>query len=354
MGRDLIAGPYGRFFYLPKLLAERGHEVRVLLLDYDNGPLIDTQDRGIQWLSARFAQYTKTIRQQIDRDRPDWIVGFSDTYFGILASRYGRKFGLRSCIDAYDNYESYLPWLKPLHWVWRKALAQADLITAAGPALIELMSAGRPEQATAVVPMAADPIGFVPHDKFECRALLDLPRDDKLVGYCGSMHRSRGVDVFFDAIRMLQETHPEVRFIHSGRTWKDVPLPASLQSFGYIDDDKMPALLNSMDTLVVVNRPTAFGHFSHPVKLYEAMSCQVPVVATRTRATEWILGDHPDRLAAPEDPEALCAAISRSLQALPPNYQSVPTWQSSSDVFESALGVSKDAAVSTTDGDDPR
>lgn len=33
MGRDLVASPYGRFLYLPKLLAERGHDVCIVLLD---------------------------------------------------------------------------------------------------------------------------------------------------------------------------------------------------------------------------------------------------------------------------------------------------------------------------------
>ena len=32
--KDLILRPYGRFYYLPKILAERGHNVHVLLLDY--------------------------------------------------------------------------------------------------------------------------------------------------------------------------------------------------------------------------------------------------------------------------------------------------------------------------------
>ena len=32
MGKDLLESPYGRFYYLPELLAERGHDVSVLLL----------------------------------------------------------------------------------------------------------------------------------------------------------------------------------------------------------------------------------------------------------------------------------------------------------------------------------
>lgn len=337
MGKDLFTSPYGRFFYLPKLLAESGHDVVILLLDYENTSAIDAQQYGFRWISAPVFSYTKALQKQMNHTRPDWIIGFSDTYFGILASHYGRKLGYRSCIDAYDNYESYLPWLKPLHWAWRRALAQADLITAAGPALIELMSANRQGQSTAVVPMAADPIGFRLLDKIECRKLLELPTDVTQVGYCGSLHRSRGVEVFFDAIRMMQERRPDIRFIHSGRTWNNVPLPSSLQSLGYIDDDIMPSMLNCMDTLVVINRPSAFGHYSHPVKLYEAMSCQVPVVATRTLAAEWILRDHANCLFEPDNPEALCAAIIKSLRSPHPHYRSMPTWQSSCAVFERAL-----------------
>lgn len=301
-------------FLFAKTPCESGHDVVVLLLDYKNAATVDAQRHCIRWISAPVISYAKAIREQANRTRPDWIIGFSDTYFGILAAYYGRKLGCRSCIDAYDNYEGYLPWLKPLHWAWRRAMAQVDLITAAGPALIELMSTGRQGQSTAVVPMAADP-----------------------VGYCGSLHQSRGAEVFFDAMRMMQDKRPDVRFIHCGRTWKNVALPTSLQALGYIADDKMPAMLNCMDTLVVINRPSAFGDYSHPVKLYEAMSCQVPVVATRTLATEWILRDHPDCLFEPNDPEALCAAIMKSLRSPCPDYRSTPTWQFSCEIFEDSL-----------------
>jgi glycosyltransferase involved in cell wall biosynthesis len=265
------------------------------------------------------------------------VVGFSDTWFGILAARVARKHGLRCCIDAYDNYESYMPWAKPLHWLWRRALRRADLITAAGPGLASMMTGTESSERAAVVPMAADPTGFEPRDKMACRRLLQLPADRPLVGYCGSMHRSRGVEVLFDAIPLVLAERPEVRFIHSGRTWSDVPLPKTITSLGFIDDDKVPVLLNSMDVLVVTNRVSSFGSHSYPVKLYEAMSRNVPVVATRTLATEWILGSHPECLVEPADAEGLSAAILRALAQPGVDYRNVPTWDSSCDRFEHAL-----------------
>jgi len=337
MGKDLVGSPYGRFFHLPRILAERGHDVSIALLDYDNGAELEFDAHGIRWTSTPLLGYLAAIRKQVDDSPPDCVVGFSDTYFGILAVRVARKHGLRACIDAYDNYESYMPWAKPLHWLWRRALRRADLVTAAGPDLAALMSKGQESEKAAVVPMAADPIGFAPRDKLACRQSLQLPVDGPLVGYCGSMHRSRGVDVLFDAIPLVLAERPDVRFIHSGRTWNDVPLPQTIKSLGFIDDDKVPVLLNSMDVLVVTNRASSFGHYSYPVKLYEAMSCQVPVVSTRTRATEWILDGHRGSLVQPADPQELSVAILRALKEPDAGYESVPTWNSSCDIFEHAL-----------------
>lgn len=336
-GKDLVTSPYGRFFHLPRLLAERGHRVSVLLLDYENGAEFEADDHGMHWCSSPILRYLAAVERQIVDQRPDWIIGFSDTYFGIIAARAARKHGLRSCIDAYDNYESYMPWAKPLHWLWRRALQSADLLTAAGPGLAQLMTGNDRNKRAAVVPMAADPTGFEPQDKAACRKVLQLPADAPLVGYCGSMHRTRGVDVLFDAIPMVLAERPDVRFIHSGRTWSDVPLPETITSLGFIDDDKVPALLNSMDVLVVTNRASSFGNYSYPVKLYEAMSCRVPVVATRTLATEWILDSHPECLVKPGDAPELGNAILGALSRPGIDYLDVPTWETSCDLFERAL-----------------
>ena len=106
---------------------------------------------------------------------------------------------------------------------------------------------------------------------------------------------------------------------------------------GYIEDEKMPLLLNCMDTLAVTNRDSAFGRYSHPVKLYEAMSCQVPVVVTATAATEWILHDHPELLVPPGDASALAAGLAAALGRGRIAYRDVPDWRSGCYMFEWAL-----------------
>ena len=83
-GKDLIARPYGRFYHLPRHLADRGHEVHLLLLSYQKeAPLTKCVD-GIHWQSQSIYSggpwgYWRACQRRIRKVRPDWIIGFSDT-----------------------------------------------------------------------------------------------------------------------------------------------------------------------------------------------------------------------------------------------------------------------------------
>ena len=67
---------------------------------------------------------------------------------------------------------------------------------------------------------------------------------------------------------------------------------------GYLPDEDIPVLLNCMDVFAVISLISAFGRFSYPVKLYEAMACRIPVAATATEPAIWILKDR-DAFLAP-------------------------------------------------------
>lgn len=342
MGRDLLTDPYGRFYYLPKLLAERGHDVHLLLLSYKNDPDVSMHAHGFSWASTSVfntgpVRYWKKANKLVGEVHPDWVIGFSDTYYGILAQKLSERHGAKSAIDAYDNYEGYIPWLQPLHYLWRKSLARATLVTAAGPSLIQEFQKSRGAQPAVIVPMAADPSGFAPLDRQICRAGLGLALDKKLIGYCGRISSSRGIQTLFDAYVELAKQRPDVELILSGRKDKNIKLPTDAHWVGYLPDEAVPRLVNSLDVLVVSNRPSKFGRFSHPVKLYEAMACNIPVVASATPSTRWILRDHPDLLVEPEDPSKLRETIERVLTKGRIDYGHQADWQSSCETLEQAL-----------------
>ena len=185
--------------------------------------------------------------------------------------------------------------------------------------------------------MAADPTGFKPLDKQACRQKLNLPLDKKLIGYCGSMYHNRGIHIVFDAYKHILNKNPNSLLVLSGRLQKKISLPENTKYLGYLSDDLVPVLLNCMDVLLVPNQLTKFGNFSYPVKLYEAMTCQIPVVATATEPAKWILNNEKQFLARPGDADDMAQRIINALQLDRTFYEEQNTWENSCDVFETAL-----------------
>jgi glycosyltransferase involved in cell wall biosynthesis len=342
-GRDLLTRPYGRFYQLPRFLAQKGHEVSILLCSYkrESNQNYFHDENGIHWYSVGIAdlnpfRYYRTACQLAEKIDLDWIIGFSDTYYGILADHLARRFGCRSLIDAYDNYESYISWMKPLHALWRRSLAKATIVTAAGPNLAELLGNSRPGKRTSIIPMTADPI-FKPLDKIECRKRLGLSINKKLIGYCGSLHPNRGINILFDEYRTLAQERTNIQLILSGRKSPKIDIPEGANWLGFLPDEEMPLLLNSMDVLTVTNQHSSFGNFSYPVKLYEAMCCQVPVIATATPATQWILKSFPDFLVTLDDSLDLRKKILQAMEYKKFDYGHQQSWEELAFILENNL-----------------
>ena len=342
-GRDLIQRPYGRFHFLPSALAARGHSISLLIADYSRAAdeRLDAPGVSVTSISVRsvrgLRRYVACALAAASEMQPDWVGGLSDTWYALAARHVARRCGARLWIDAYDNYASYIPWAWPLHRAWKRAARQADLLTVAGPSLAQLLGGGRGEGSTLVLPMAPDPVGFVPGDRSAARARLGLPADVPLVAFGGGVHPSRDLKTLFRAVATARQQCPQLKLVLSGRKFRGVDLPADALWLGYLPDDAMPALYQAVDVVAVMNTPGAFGDYSYPIKLYEAMACGRPVVASRTASTAWILRDHPQRLVPPADSGALADALLRSLEERSVDYGPLPTWGDGADALEAAM-----------------
>lgn len=317
-----------------------GDEVHFVLLNYGIDDEFEVHRDGIRWHSVNLVpnplRFYQVAKQLAKAKRADWIIGFSDTYFGICAELIGRHTGASSLIDAYDNYESYIPWCRPLHWLWKRALKQCTGITAAGPGLLDLMSAGRANKNSAIVEMAADP-QFTPGDKIAARRCLGLPEDRYLVAYTGSLHHSRGVEELFRLMEYVGRTNPDVNWVLSGRLGPRVILPESCNHLGYIDDDKVVDVLRSADAVVCVNKPDAFGNYSYPVKIYEALAAGTRVVAFRTESVGYVMRDQTDWLVPFAHIDVMAKKILAGFQVPGPEQSGIPGWSTRATLLRKCL-----------------
>ncbi|WP_445370370.1 glycosyltransferase [Methylomonas sp. HW2-6] len=348
--RDILTRPYGRFFYLPLYLSKFGHDATVFLLDYSNSHAISCRSDGINWysFSARpmtsknngIFSYIKHVEESIQQQQPDWIIGFSDTWYGILAVYLGKRYGIKSLVDAYDNYESYIPWCKPLHKAWHRALANASAVTGAGPELVKLLNQHTETGFSAVIPMAADPI-FKPIHASNLRALFGLPENEPLVGYCGSLYKNRGIEILEEFFIHLQKLAPTVKLVISGRRENSLRIPETIRDavieLGYLPDEKIPLLINALDVMLVFNRDSEFGRFSYPIKLYEAMQCEKPVISSKVASTNWILRNHPECLVDNNEPISFANSVHQALQWNTKKYNPIYNWETSAKILEKLL-----------------
>lgn len=331
--RDLVERPYGRFHYLPMELSRLGHQIHLALVGHKGGSAGPASSRDGSLERSTRDLRSLGIRGTLDelevtarKFGPDWIVGCSDAWVGFLAAILARRLRVRLALDAYDDYESYMPWNLPLRLAWRRSLARADLITAAGPQLAQRMArhaGGRPAH---VIPMAADP-GFAPRDRDSSRANLGLPASVPLLGYSGGWGRKRGTDVLVEAFRNVRAVRPEARLVLSGRPPDKVLDEPGVIALGYLDDDKLPVLLNSLDVACVITARTGFGRYSYPAKLCEAMACGIAVVGTSTEPVHWMLGGRERFLANVGDAAGIANRILENLDSGKVDHGPLPSWK---------------------------
>jgi glycosyltransferase involved in cell wall biosynthesis len=336
--RDLVSRPYGRFHHLPRELARLGNQVTVVLLDAfleapetpQSGPDYERICARIRSLSAR-----SRVAQIVDTHRPDWIIGCSDAWVGVVAHWASRRIGAGLVIDAYDNYESYMPWNKPLHLLWRRAIGAADVLSVAGPQLGDLLGRHSGVRPT-IVPMAADP-NFVPMARQTCREELGLPAEGRLLGYAGSWGAARGTRLIIESFRMLRQQDTRHGLVLTGRPPSEVLTEPGVISLGYVADSALPGVLNAMDGVCVVTANTAFGRYSYPSKLCEAMACNLPVAATDTAPVRWMLGENSAMISPLDDPTAYASKAREALALGRHDYGPLASWTQSARLLQRAL-----------------
>lgn len=158
----------------------------------------------------------------------------------------------------------------------------------------------------------------------QCRELLQLPQDKRIIGYVGKYRTNeqpKGVEDLIAAFSDLAKEHTDVFLLLVGINVDEVAEVTALfkrnnvregqyRIVGHVSQAEVPKYLKACDVLVM-NYP-ALGHYVHymsPLKLFEYMASGVPIVSTDLPSIRDILNESNALLIPPDSRKDLASGI---------------------------------------------
>jgi glycosyltransferase involved in cell wall biosynthesis len=316
--KDLLNDRFGRLYHLPRALAENGHHVDVIALDYRTRELRTHREENLLIRSEPSRSSGLFVSRKrltlSDETPPNLIIGTGHLHIAGHGLRLARNFGVPFVFEAYDYYPAFLPKvLSPVSRRWFRYLCRrAEGCVAASHELGKLM--GRSNPKALVVENGFDPSVFKKVSRASSMRELRLDDDRRYVAFIGSATEDLGFCDFLEAIKMVRAKFPDALGIHAGHLDTELRLTPDCISLGPIGQGAVSTLLSCSDCGVVPYRETPQVRYSNSCKLVEYLAIGLPIVATTTGDNVRILGkDHPGLVPA-SDPVALAAAIGRQLK----------------------------------------
>lgn len=150
------------------------------------------------------------------------------------------------------------------------------------------------------------------------RQSLGLSATTPVILYTGTFEAYQGLDLLFDAMRLVATTHPDARLVMVGGEPAQVDtarqsvarrgLASAVIFTGQRPAEEVPAYLDAATALV---SPRSSGT-NTPLKIYQYLRSGRPIVATRLRTHTQVLNDDVSIL-TPATPEGLAEGLVRAI-----------------------------------------
>ena len=324
VSKACVVGPYQK--KLEAIASHQGVELRAVVPPYwktEGGRLeLRRMHEGGYELRVRRALFNgrfhlhfyPALGAEIAEFRPDLVHMDEEPYnlataHGVLA---GRRRGALCLFFSWQNLLRRYP--PPFSWFERLCYRECSAIAGSADAASVLRLKGFRGALAEIPQFGVDPGLFSPAPSLR----VGLPFT---VGFAGRLVEEKGLEVLLKSFSSLGG-NTQLRIAGSG------PRRAWIQSYvarhrlfdrvrleGHVAPEAMPDFMRSLDVLVMPSLVTPHWVEQFGRSLVEAMSCEVPVVASRSGEMPNVVGDC-GLLTPPGDVEGLASALE-SLRADP-------------------------------------
>jgi glycosyltransferase involved in cell wall biosynthesis len=162
-----------------------------------------------------FKWYSRFVKKRLVDFRPDIIVASCDSHFGYAAQRIARLLDIPFVFDLYhyspDFGSSRIP---GMNWKFQRAVAAADLVVCDSEVLRNKVV--DVAKRILVAQQGVDFDHFRPHDMQCCRREFDLPSEQALIGYTGSLDSRFDWQILQATINALRAKGVSCSFVIAG------------------------------------------------------------------------------------------------------------------------------------------
>ena len=337
-------GGIGAYTYeMAHALAKMGHRVTVISLSIDeNESVMHTGDVEVRRIHARprlekkrffwrwsglwpgfswaACRYLKKLHQENPIDLIEVAENRADLFFlSFYSQRPKWVTRLHTAWIFVDQDGNGLPNFKKrmMYWMEKQTIRNADAITSPSQAMVDRTKQWvcLKHKKTWVVPNPVDSHRFVPNSE---------SKKSKEIFFVGRLEKRKGIGLFVEIVPRVLRKFPEASFRFIGKSsekwngtlWKELILNSVLplqQKQIHFEQLRREELLPRYQNASLCVMPSIWENF--PYAVLEAMSCGLPVVASR-------IGGHPELiqdgfnavLFPPGDAELLSKAIIELLQ----------------------------------------
>lgn len=200
-------------------------------------------------------------------------------------------------------------------------MLEADFVTTISFSMKKiLVERGVPEEKIAVIPNAIDEEKYL-GKTFEKASGLKLKNAEYIVGYISNMSKREGHEYLIKAIAFLinsKKMNVAGLFVGDGperanleKLAKNLGVEKNIQFVGEVDHSMINSYYKAIDIFVVPRIPDYAADWVTPLKPYEAMALECPLIVTDLPALKEIVGEHEERgwLAKPADLDSLIDKI---------------------------------------------
>lgn len=202
-------------------------------------------------------------------------------------------------------------------------MAEADFVTTISYSMKKiLIERGVAPEKIEVIPNAIDEGKYL-GKTFSPMPIPGLDGADVVVGYISNMSRREGHQYLIRAIHQLrQRTGRDIRGLLVGtgperESLEQLAAELGMQEViafpGEVDHSQINAYYKAIDVFVIPRIPDYAADWVTPLKPYEAMALELPIIVSDLPALREIVGDHEERglVAKPADVENLVTQLQR-------------------------------------------